>query len=233
MKTISAIVSFLVIAASVLSAQAAKTTTSTSMGQWTSVSAASLPVTNCLSFTIYVDASESSTRDGGTTYYPNRVQTVISAYDSCTNENFSGIGYTTFEGFPSNWVKKFGKPLTLNLGTVNACHYPSNRCLPLSGSVTITPTSDYSTISTCRGTETYNSPHLVGTIKTSDTIRFATAKATINVSSMDCPFLSTTLRWPPIFKTQSTKSLTRESRCRNNVMSEADDNKRLEILSEV
>lgn len=182
MKTIAAIVSFLVVAASVLSAQAAKTTIYTTKDQTAFVMAHSLPISNCLSLAIYIDASESSTRNGGTTFTPNKIHFGISAYDSCTKENLIGSVYTTFGGFPSNWVKKLGKPLTLNLGTVNACNYQSTRCLPASGSVTITPSSDYSEISTCRGTDTYNSPYLLGTIKNSATSRSATAKATINIT---------------------------------------------------
>jgi hypothetical protein len=182
MKTITAIVSFLVVAASVLSSQAVKTTVYTTKDQITSVYATSLPVTNCLSLSLYLDATTSSTRNGGTTFTPNKVHSGVSAYDSCTKENLIGEGYTSFGGFPSNWVKKVGKPLTLNLGTINACNYQSTRCLPLSGSLTITPTSDYSEISTCGGKDIYNLPHLLGTIKNSATTRGATAKATINVS---------------------------------------------------
>jgi hypothetical protein len=184
MKTIPAVVSFLVVAASVLSSQAAKTLTSKSKGQSAYVRATSCSP-NCGCSTLSIEASESSTRQKSTSFTSNNIDVYISTNDYCTGKFFSGIGYTTFGGFPNNWVKKGGSPFTLKLGVLDVCSFDGGgsivKCQSVSGSVTITPNSDYTFTSNCRSTDSYSSPFFKSTT-VYNSIRTATATATLNLS---------------------------------------------------
>jgi hypothetical protein len=186
MKIISdIIVSLLVVAAAVTSTHAAKNSSFKTKGQSASVYATSCSDCGCSSLSI--DASESSSRQGSTTFTTNNVNVYISTYDFCTEESSYGSGSTTFSGFPNNWVKKGGSAVTLNLGTLDVCSFDyyggaTVDCQSVSGSVTVTPTSDYTSTSTCRGTDSYNSPFFKGKTIYNSSGRTASAKATLNVS---------------------------------------------------
>jgi hypothetical protein len=191
MKTISTIVSFLVVAASVLSAQADKTSIYKTKGQSAYVLAFSCSTCACTSLTI--DASESSTREGSTTFTSNNINVYFATYDQCGDGSSYGAGSTTFSGFPTNWVKKLGKPFTLNLGVVKVCSFDNGGvpagCQSVSGSVTITPTSDYiaTSTTTCRSTSSNNNPYFQSTNVYNFSSRTASAKATLNVSINGAP----------------------------------------------
>lgn len=183
MKFYSAIVSLLVVAAAISSTHAAKSSSSKTKGVSASVYANSCSECGCT--TLNFDASESSTRQGSDTFTTNNVNVYASSYDYCTGVSSYGYAFTTFGGFPDNWVKKNGPSFTLDLGVLDLCsfdYYGGTDCLSLSGSVIITPTSDYTSTSTCRGTDTYNSPFLQGKTIYNNSSRSSAAKATINIS---------------------------------------------------
>jgi hypothetical protein len=185
MKTITAIVSFLVVAHSVLSSQAAKTSSSKTRGQSAQVYA-TFCTEGCGCSTLSIGASEKSTRQKSTSITSNNIDVYMSTNDYCTNKFFSGSGYTTFGGFPNNWVKKGGSPFTLKLGVLDVCSFDGGgsvvKCQSVSGSVTITPTSDYTSTSNCRGMDSYNSPFLKSTTVYNSSYRRASATATLNLS---------------------------------------------------
>jgi hypothetical protein len=191
MKTISAIVSFLVVAASVLSSQAAKTLIYKTKGQSALVDVFSCS-SDCACSLLSIDAGESSTREGSTTFISNNINVFIATFNLCTGEEFFfGRGSTTFGGFPANWVKKGGSPVTLNLGAVNVCSFDNgggpSECQSVSGSVTITPTSEYSFTENCRGKLSQNYPFFKRTVIYNYSNRDATATATLNVSINGVP----------------------------------------------